>query len=84
MSEEPAGITLPKWFLSVCAGLLILLTVGVIPWANSISTSIEGLKDEVVEVRIRMESQAAMRKDIEHIRDSMSRFEKRLERLEQK
>lgn len=77
-------VLLPKWFLGFVSAIAALLSIGVVPWATSISTSLGELSENMARLSTRLDGQvdtnnAALR-GLQH---RIERLESKLDRLDE-
>lgn len=76
-------IVVPKWFLGFLTAVLTLLSIAVIPWAASVTETLQTLAVEVAHLRARFDGRDALQEEvIRGLNLRMSRIESTLDRLE--
>lgn len=85
MQTDPHGnVLIPKWFLNFLSIFLTILSISAVPWAVSVSRSLNSLSTEVTTLRARFQGRVDLQNEvIRNIYDRMERIERKVDRIDE-
>lgn len=84
-ADRKDHILLPKWFLRFLSVLIMIMSIGVIPWASSVTSSLARLSEEVARLAARLDGQVNTNSEaLRGLNLRIDRIEHKLDRLEER